>query len=238
MKRTLSGIALAVSLFTGGAALAQSGASATPSSTMKPTTPQKGMAEYRGFMAPTDEKALLERLHYANQQEIQAGQLAQKNSQNAEVRSFGEMMVKDHTAMDQKLMAYAKGKGMTLTDMPKAMNDVEKKMMAQDKATGEALAVLQGMPFDSCYMAAQVAGHDAVLGKVLAAKQGMPSASPELTAMFTELIQKVPAHREQAWQILGKLDDGMGVGGSGTSHTGMPGNKDHAGHGEMGTKKN
>ncbi|MFY1828889.1 DUF4142 domain-containing protein [Myxococcus fulvus] len=237
MKRTLSGIALAVSLFTGGAALAQSGSAATPAPTTKPATTAKGMAEYRGFMAPTDEKALLERLHYANQQEIQAGQLAQKNSQNAEVRSFGEMMVKDHTAMDEKLMAYAKSKNLKLADMPKAMNDVEKKMMAQDKATMEELTVLQGAPFDSCYMAAQVGDHDAVLGKVLAARQGMPSASPELTAMFTELTQKVPAHREQAWQILGKLDDGMAVGGSGASPA-PAGNKDHAGHGDMGTKKN
>lgn len=234
MKRTLQGVVLAVSLATGGVSLAQG----TPSPAMKPATPQKGMTEYRGFMAPTDEKALLERLHHANQQEIQLGQLAQKNSQNPEVRAFGEMMVKDHTALDQKLTDYAKTKGMKLAEMPKPLNDVEKKVMAADKAAMEELQVLQGPPFDSCYMAGQVGDHDAVLGKVLAARQGMPSASPELTAMFQELTQKVPAHREQAWQILGKLDDNMGVGGSGAMTPGTQGTPAHQGHGDMGTQKN
>ena len=49
-------------------------------------------------MVPTDEKALLERLHYTHQMEIKLGQLAQQNSNNPDVKSFGERMVREHTA--------------------------------------------------------------------------------------------------------------------------------------------
>ncbi len=236
MKRTIQGIIVTASLLTGGLALAQAPSSATgtpPPGQMKKA--EKGMTEFQGFMAPTDEKALLERLHYANQQEIKLGQLAEKNATNAEVKSFASMMVKDHTAMDQKLMDYAKGKSLKLADMPKPMNDMEKKMMAQDKASMEELQVLKGAAFDSCYMAGQVGDHDATLGKVMAAKQGMTTMDPTMTSMMQELTTKVPQHREQAWTILGKLDDGMAVGGSGSPQggTGMGGNMDHGamGHG-------
>ncbi|MFP2929130.1 DUF4142 domain-containing protein [Pyxidicoccus sp. 3LG] len=236
MKRTIQGVLLAASLLTGTAALAQGATAGSPPPAQG--KPMKGTVEFKGFMAPTDEKALLERLHYANQQEIKLGQLAEKNAMNAEVKSFGSMMVKDHTAMDQKLMTYAQSKGMKLADMPKPMNDVEKKMMAQDKATMEELQVLKDAAFDSCYMAGQVGDHDATLGKVMAARQGMTNPDPQLTAMFQELMQKVPAHREQAWTILGKLDDAMGVGGSGTmgGNNGTGGSMDHGsmGHGSPG----
>lgn len=232
MKRTIQGVLVTASLLTGGFALAQapsSMAGSPPGQQGKAMKAEKGMVEFQGFMAPTDEKALLERLHYANQQEIKQGQLAEKNAMNADVKSFASMMVKDHTAMDQKLMDYAKGKGLKLADMPKPMNDMEKKMMAQDKATMEELQVLKGAAFDSCYMAGQVGEHDATLGKVLAARQAMTAMDPTMTGMMQELTTKVPQHREQAWTLLGKLDDTLAVGGSG----GATGKMDHGsmGHG-------
>ncbi|WP_205525971.1 DUF4142 domain-containing protein [Pyxidicoccus trucidator] len=233
MKRTLQGIIVTASLLTGGLALAQGPGSPSPGQPMKA---EKGMGgDFKGFMAPKDEKALLDQLHYANQQEIKLGQLAEKSAMNPEVKSFASMMVKDHTAMDQKLMDHAKGKGLKVADMPKPANDLEKKMMAQDKASMEELQVLKGAAFDSAYMAGQVADHDATLGKVMASKQAMPTMDPQMTAMMQELTQKVPAHREQAWTILGKLDDGMAVGGSGTMGS-TGGNMDHGsmGHGSTG----
>lgn len=224
MKRTIQGVVLAASLLTGGISLAQDAATKGPMQG-KPMT-KGGMTEYRGFMAPTDEKALLERLHHSNQQEMKLARLAQQNSTNPDVKSFADMMIKDHTAMDQKLMTYAQGKGMKLADEPKPMNDIEKRVMASNKAAMEELQVLKGMPFDSTYMAGQVAAHDMVLGKVMAAKQAMP-ATGEVASMLNELSQKVPAHREQALQVLGKLDDAMGVGGSGTGMNGSSGSMGH-----------
>jgi len=45
-----------------------------------------------------------------NLQEVNAGQLAVQKAKNADVRSFGQMMVKDHGDAEQKLLQLAKQK--------------------------------------------------------------------------------------------------------------------------------
>ncbi|WP_375754756.1 DUF4142 domain-containing protein [Corallococcus exercitus] len=233
MKRTLHGVTLAAVLFTGGVSLAQSAAPATPAA--KPAPAAKGMAEFKGFMAPTDPKAFLERLHYINQSEIKQAELAQKNSQNPDVQSYAKMMIDSHTAADKQVMDFAKTQNLKLAEMPKPANDMEKKAMAADKANMEKLQTLKGAPFDSCYMAGQVGAHDEAIGKVMAAKQGMTSAPAEMTTMLTQLSQELPKHRDMAWQTLGKLDDAMGVGGAGMQGGTMDhGSMNHGSTGSMG----
>ncbi|AKQ63376.1 putative exported protein [Myxococcus hansupus] len=218
MKHPLPGLVLAASLFAQSAPLAQSGMPDSPPPPQDTVSVQKGMATYRGYTAPTDEKALLDRLHHANQQEIKAGQLAQQRSQNPDVKAFGAIMMKAHTALDQKLTSYARSKGLKLADTPKAMNDAEETAQATAKATLDQLEVIRGAPFDSVYLSSQVAGHDSVLGMVHTAQKAMPKASPELAAMLMDLSKQVPAHRHQAWSMLGKLGGDTGVGGSGPAH--------------------
>jgi putative membrane protein len=223
MKQTIQGFMLAGALVLGSTALAQQAGKEN----------KKGTAELRGFVVPTDEKALFERLHYTNQLEIKLGQLAQQNSNNPDVKAFGKQMVDEHTAADQKLMTLAQGRGMKLADMPKPMNDMEKKMMAADKAVMEELQTLKGEPFDSCYIANQVGDHDATLGKLMAGRQAV-TANAEATSLMEEMTQHVSQHRQQAYSVLGKLGQSMmGVGGGGT---GMQKGTDAGGHGgHMGT---
>ncbi|RKH10987.1 DUF4142 domain-containing protein [Corallococcus sp. CA047B] len=213
MKRTLHGITLAAVLFTGGVSLAQSATSPSTMPAAKPMGAKGGMLEYKGFMAPSDEKAFLERLHHINQTEILQAQLAQKNSQNPDVKSYADNMMKMHTDADQKLMTYATGKKLKLAE-PKPMDEMERKVMAATKADTAKLEVLKGPPFDSCYMAGQVAAHDMAIGKVMAAQQGM-GATGEMATMLTSLTQELPQHRKMAYDTLGKLSSAMGVGGSG-----------------------
>jgi putative membrane protein len=237
MKSTIQGFLLAGTLVLGGAALAQQGAQGMgqEQGKGKGAAAKGGIAEHRGFMVPTDEKAFFERLHYTHQMEIKQGQLAQQNASNPDVKSFAEMMVRDHTAADQRLMTLAQGRGMKLADMPKPVNDMEKKMVAADKANMEKLQALKGDAFDSCYMAIQVGEHDATLGKLMAGRQAF-SANTELTTMVTELTPKVAQHRQQAYSVLGKLGQTMGVGGAGTDTMGgqKGGQMGGQGQGQMG----
>jgi len=205
MKQTIQGLMLASTLVLGGTALAQQAGKES----------KKGTAELRGFVVPTDEKALLERLHYTHQMEIKLGQLAQQNSNNPDVKAFGKQMVDEHTAADGKLMTMAQGLGLKLSDMPKPMNDVEKKVMAADKAIMEELQALKGEPFDSCYISGQVGDHDATLGKLMAGRQAL-TGNAQLTSLMDEMTQHVSQHRQQAYSVLGKLGQTMGVGGAGT----------------------
>ncbi len=217
MKHPLPGLVLVASLFTQGAPFAQPGVPSSPQSSQDTVSVQKGLATYRGYTAPTDEKALLDRLHHANQQEIKAGQLAQQHSQNPDVKAFGTIMMKAHTALDQKVTSYARSKGLKLADTPKPLNSAEEATQAAAKATLEQLQAIRGAPFDSAYLSSQVTGHDAVLGMVRTAQKAMPKATPELAALLRDLEKQVPAHRHQAWNMLGQLGGDTGVGGSGPS---------------------
>lgn len=215
MKSTIQGFLLAGTLVLGGTALAQQGAQGMGQGKAMAAANKGGIAEHRGFMVPTDEKAFFERLHYTHQQEIKLGQLAQQNASNPDVKSFAEMMVRDHTAADQRLMTMAQGRGMKLADMPKPLNDMEKKIIAADKANMEKFQALKGDAFDSCYMSNQVGMHDDTLGKLMAGRQAFGS-NTELTTLLGELTPKVAQHRQQAYSVLGKLGQSMmGVGGAG-----------------------
>lgn len=238
MKQTIQGFLLAGTLVLGGTALAQDKAQGK-GPVAKGAAAKGGTTELRGFVVPNDEKAFLERLHYANLKEIKLGQLAQQNATHPDVKSFGEMMVKDHTAADQKLMTMAQGKGLKLADMPKPLNDMEKKVMAADKANQEKLQTLKGEAFDACYMSLMVGDHDETLGKVMAGQQGL-TGNTELTAMLGNVSQSVTQHRQQAYSVLGRLGPqatgagGMGdMGGTKPSGSGTGGHM--GGHGAGGT---
>jgi putative membrane protein len=210
MKRTLHGITLATALLAGGVTLAQSAAPAAK--------PAGKTTEVKGFMVPNDPKAYMERLHYINQAEIKLGQLALTNSMNPDVKSYAQMMVDAHTKADKELMDMATSMKLKLADKPSAPTDLEKKAMDADKAMMEELKLAKGAPFDSCYIASQVGDHDDAIGKVMAGLQAM-SANPQATAMLTKLQGELPGHRKMAYDVLGKLPQAMGVGGSGSMGT-------------------
>lgn len=244
MKRTIQGFLLAGSLVLGGSALAQGSApqGGTQGQAMKDANAKGGkmaakggMIEHMGFMVPADEKAFLDRMHHINQTEIKLGQLAAKNGQSQDVKSYGDMMVKDHTTMDQQLATYAQTKGYKLAT-PKPMNDVERKAMAAEKAAMDKLQSLTGAAFDACFMAHMVGDHDMALGKVMAAQQNFTSG--EVTTLLQQASQHVSAHRQQAYTLLGRISPAAGtatgVGGAGTTTGTGTGTMNHGSHGSQG----
>ncbi|MBN1205267.1 MAG: DUF4142 domain-containing protein [Myxococcaceae bacterium] len=216
MKRMIQRLVLAGSLVVGSAALAQGAQETTPGQTTQARrpVPKEGMIEHMGFKVPADERAFLERLHEINQTEIKLGQIAQRNAQSQDVKSYGEMLVRDHTAADQRLMSYAQSKNLRV-GTPRPMNDVERKSMAAQKAAVEKLQVLKGQPFDADFLAHMVGDHDLALGKVLAGQQHLTSA--EISPVLQLHAQAITRHRQQAHTLLGRIGPGatMGVGGAG-----------------------
>ena len=235
MKRMIQGLVLAGSLVVGGAAFAQGnvqgGTQGAQGGTMQGGTQGQpmggkgtvkgGMVEHMGFMVPADQRAMLERLHHINQTEIQLGRLAQQNAMSQDVKSYGEMLVRDHTSADQRLMSFAQQKGLKLSQ-PKPMNDMERKVMAAERAAMEKFRVLKGQPFDAAFLAHMVGDHDMALGKVMAAQQHVTDAG--LTPLLQQITQSVTQHRQQAHTLLGRIGPGAaatGVGGAGGMDQGM-----------------
>ncbi len=81
--------------------------------------------------------------------EVQLGNLAKDHAASADVKTFAERMVTDHTKANEELTKVAGGKGITL---PTSMN-------SKDQATYDRLAKLNGAAFDRAYMQDMVTDH-------------------------------------------------------------------------------
>ena len=81
--------------------------------------------------------------------EVDAGNLAQSKGNSQAVKDFGAMMVKDHSAANDKLKALATTKDVTLPTTPS---------VAQ-MASKAKLEVLTGDTFDKAYIKGQIQAH-------------------------------------------------------------------------------
>jgi putative membrane protein len=97
-----------------------------------------------------------------NLAEISVGDLAQKNGGSDDVKSFGKMLVDDHTASNTKATSLAQANGVTPPTEPKAA----------DKQKHDELAKLSGADFDRDFAKAMVKGHEEAISKFEAASKG------------------------------------------------------------------
>jgi putative membrane protein len=97
-----------------------------------------------------------------NLAEISIGDLAQQNGGSNDVKSFGKMLVDDHTASNTKAASLAQANGVTPPAVPNAA----------DKKKHDELAKLSGAEFDREFAKAMVKGHEEAIGKFEAASKG------------------------------------------------------------------
>jgi len=112
-------------------------------------------------LAKSDTAFLTEAIQI-NLAEISVGDLAQKNGGSDDVKSFGKMLVDDHTASNTKATSLAQANGVTPPTEPKAA----------DKQKHDELAKLSGADFDREFAKAMVKGHEEAISKFEAASKG------------------------------------------------------------------
>jgi putative membrane protein len=81
--------------------------------------------------------------------EVSMGDLAQKNGQSDDVKSYGKMLSTDHSAANQKAMDAAKGLGMNPPTGPNA----------KQKADYDKMSKMSGTAFDKMFATHMVADH-------------------------------------------------------------------------------
>ena len=81
--------------------------------------------------------------------EVKLGELAATNGMRADVKEFGQMMVKDHTAIKDDLKALAAQKGVILPDS----------LNAKHQAMADKMAALTGSEFDDAYIKGMIKDH-------------------------------------------------------------------------------
>ena len=138
----------------------------------------------------------------ANQVDIDAGRLAETKAQNAQVREFAQLMVKDHTGVNQAATELVTR--LKVTPQTNPTSESLKQGGDQNLAT---LRKLQGAPFDQAYVDHEVAYHQAVLEAVDGTL--IPSArNPDLKALLVKVRPAFVAHLEHARTLQASLAKG------------------------------
>jgi putative membrane protein len=129
--------------------------------------------------------------------EVTLGNLAQERSTDPKVKDFGAMMVKDHSAANQKLQALAASKQISLPHHGSVA----------EVATKTKLEALRGHTFDKSYIKSQVKAHTetvALLRKEIASGQ-----DADAQAFARSILPTVESHL-QAVRTLASEEDVKG----------------------------
>ncbi len=100
-----------------------------------------------------ESRTFVETMTIAGMAEVQLGKLASEHAASADVKAFGQMMVKDHTQAGQELSRIA-----SQLNIQKVTTQLDQK----HRELVDRLSKLRGAEFDREYMNAMVAGHEEV----------------------------------------------------------------------------
>jgi putative membrane protein len=125
--------------------------------------------------------------------EVEAGRMAQDKGNSQQVKDFGAMMVKDHTAANDKLQSIAASKNITLPTSSSVGQ-----MAAKAK-----LDVLSGATFDKSYVKGQVTAHRETVA--LFRKEISSGQDADAKAFASATLPTVRAHLKAVTAIAADL---------------------------------
>jgi putative membrane protein len=141
------------------------------------------------FAADNPDESFYKKAAEAGMAEVAAGHMAQEKGSSQAVKDFGAMMVKDHTAANNKLKTLATAKSIKLPDSAGMMNKAKEKMT--DMKSGDS--------FDKDYVKGQIKAHEDTVD--LLQKEIDSGKDPEAQAFAKETLPKVKTHLQKINQI-------------------------------------
>jgi putative membrane protein len=146
-----------------------------------PTAKPAANAPKAGSKLSAADKTFMMNAAKGGMMEVEMGKMAAQNAQNADVKKFGERMVKDHSQANSELMALAKEEGVAL---PGA------------KSPGKWKS-------DKDYMADMVKDHQEDLAEFQ--KEAQNGTDPDVKAFAAKGAKMVSAHLKLAEQTQAKV---------------------------------
>ena len=135
----------------------------------------------------------------ANQVDIDAGKLAEEKSTNPAVKAFAQLMIKDHTGVNEAAADLARRLNLTPQDNPTSQS-LEK----TGNETRERLRGRTGAAFDRAYVDNEVVYHTSVLEAI--DQTLIPNAqNAELRALLVKVRPAFVAHLEHAKKLQASL---------------------------------
>lgn len=136
-----------------------------------------------------DDSTFAQEAANAGMMELEAGRVAQQNATNPRVKSFAEMMVRDHSAANDELKKIASAKNFMISDsLTKKQQD---HMVSMQKMTGKA--------FDKHYMDMMTKDHNTVVQKFEKAAANCKDA--DLKAWAEKTLPTLRMHQDSAKAI-------------------------------------
>ena len=111
------------------------------------------LVAYGAYAADTPDSSFYKNLAEAGLAEVSDATLAQQSATDPAIKDFAAMMIKDHTAANNKLSALAGTKNLSL---PTSASVTE-------MATHEKLKLESGTTFDKSYIKGQISAHRAAI---------------------------------------------------------------------------
>jgi putative membrane protein len=111
--------------------------------------------------------------------EVSMGDLAQKNGQGDDVKSYGKMLSTDHAAANQRALEAAKGLGVNPPSEPNA----------KQKADYEKMSKMSGAAFDKMFATHMVADHQKDIAEYMKASK-VKDAAGEYASGQIETLRK------------------------------------------------
>ena len=118
-----------------------------------------------------------------NLQEINSGKLAEQKATKPDVKSFGQMMVSDHSSAEQKLLQLAKTCGYQI---PTAATATPPPDLNLSKASGD--------DFDRMYIHAMVTGHRNTV--MMFQSYAIAGKDPKVRAFAQQMLPSLKQHLE------------------------------------------
>jgi putative membrane protein len=116
-----------------------------------------------------------------NLEEVNEGKLAAHKATRSDIKSFGEMMVTDHSRLQQKLLKLAKAKGIQI---PSAATDTPPEDIKMAGTSGD--------DFDRMYIHAMVAGHGSTV--MMFQNYAITGKDPDVKAFAEQALPTLKEH--------------------------------------------
>ena len=131
------------------------------------------------FAKDKPSETFLKKAIEGNFAEVSMGDLAQKNGQGDDVKSYGKMLSTDHAAANQRALEAAKGLGVNPPSGPNA----------KQKADYEKMSKMSGAAFDKMFATHMIADHQKDIAEYMKASKVRDAAGEYATGQI-ETLQK------------------------------------------------
>jgi putative membrane protein len=208
-------ILVGVSILSAGIASTQTDQNSNSNSSMNSNTggtSGRSQGNSNGALSSSD-RDFMTKAAMAGMNEVQLGQLAAKQGSSDAVRQFGQQMVTDHTAANEKLVQLASTKGVTL---PTSLDSG-----AQEKMT--KLQALTGPAFDQQYAKeAGVNEHEKAVK--LYQTQATSGKDTDVRAYASDTLPTIQGHLSMARSLTGESSGGSNANMGGSTNANMNSN--------------